>query len=439
MTDSPAVQAVLDPREQPILEKLLGIRDRLLLLKEDKSTYIKSQDVLRLYEEVVEQVEPLDKIRGGKLDEESRLDRTLDDCFQLISLFFMTIGRNNEAPAVYATMSSMKRLLDHLKEVTLYCAKDLQSIAHRLEITREVIKRGRERYSPVLLKILEDRLALCDGTKHELQDRLALMAPELEPIQEKLISILRSISAANTKKKFSSKEVQSLQEQLQEIDSRREDGNFIGSNGQILAGQDLVNQLLHRCLVWADLVLTRAGNIDEGFKPAYDQILEIRNQLEKLSLTHPWSLRETDLFTYQRNLDRIDEKRVDGNFVNSEGRSADLFEQRTLLYLLRRSYALIYTLIISSEPVSEALLPIYNQLQTLRRCLLEVQRSGGVSSPRELYPYSMKLHSIESARKDGKFMVGQDIPEGQGSVNALMAECFELNYELRINAESDND
>ena len=46
---------------------------------------------------------------------------------------------------------------------------------------------------------------------------------------------------------------------------------------------------------------------------------------------------------------------------------------------------------VSSEPVSEALLPVYNQLQTLKRCLIEVKNSGGVNSPRELYPYSMKV------------------------------------------------
>ena len=39
-------------------------------------------------------------------------------------------------------------------------------------------------------------------------------------------------------------------------------------------------------------------------------------------------------------------------------------------------------------------------------------------------------------RVDGKFMVGPDIPEGQGSVNALLAECFDLAYELRVEAES---
>ena len=38
-------------------------------------------------------------------------------------------------------------------------------------------------------------------------------------------------------------------------------------------------------------------------------------------------------------------------------------------------------------------------------------------------------------RVDGKFMVGSDIPEGQGSVNALLAECFDLAYELRVEAE----
>jgi hypothetical protein len=38
-------------------------------------------------------------------------------------------------------------------------------------------------------------------------------------------------------------------------------------------------------------------------------------------------------------------------------------------------------------------------------------------------------------RVDGKFMVGDDIPEGQGSVTELLAECFDLNYELRVAAE----
>lgn len=42
-------------------------------------------------------------------------------------------------------------------------------------------------------------------------------------------------------------------------------------------------------------------------------------------------------------------------------------------------------------------------------------------------------------RTDGKFMVGEDIPEGQGSVTQLLAECFDIAYELRMEAEENDD
>lgn len=125
MTDSPAIQAPLDPKEQPILDRVLHLRDELSVLKQDKSTYIKSQDVIVLYDQVIEQVYSLNVIREehGKPLEQNRgrfslsvasvcqlglpsllvifiVDNVLEDCFQLISLFFLTIGRNNEAPAV---------------------------------------------------------------------------------------------------------------------------------------------------------------------------------------------------------------------------------------------------------------------------------------------------------------------------------------------------
>lgn len=72
----------------------------------------------------------------------------------------------------------------------------------------------------------------------------------------------------------------------------------------------------------------RQGKIDEKFKATYDKLCEVRNQLEKLSLTQAWSLRETDLYGYQRQLDRIDESRVNGNFIDPEGNPADLHAQR---------------------------------------------------------------------------------------------------------------
>ncbi|KAL8976490.1 MAG: hypothetical protein Q9177_006847 [Variospora cf. flavescens] len=72
----------------------------------------------------------------------------------------------------------------------------------------------------------------------------------------------------------------------------------------------------------------RQGKIDERFKPTYDKLCEVLNQLEKLSITQAWSLRETDLYDYQRRLDKIDESRINGNFEDQSGVKADLHTQR---------------------------------------------------------------------------------------------------------------
>jgi hypothetical protein len=57
-------------------------------------------------------------------------------------------------------------------------------------------------------------------------------------------------------------------------------------------------------------------------------LIEIRNKLERLSITQAWSLRETDLYDYQRQLDKIDESRINGNFVDADGHFAELYVQR---------------------------------------------------------------------------------------------------------------
>ncbi|KAF2704828.1 hypothetical protein K504DRAFT_461083 [Pleomassaria siparia CBS 279.74] len=464
MADSPAVRIPLDPKEQPILDKLLAVRVKLELLKQDRSTYVKSQDVVDLYDEVVEQVVILNDIRatGAKRLEQNRVDTVLDDCFQLISLAYMTIGKNHEAPAVYSFVSTTKRLLDHLKEATFYSPKDLDSIGARLKDCQRYLERGKEAYSPHLLTLLDARIDVCQEVLAELELNLSLLTPDLAPKYDKLVSILRSLSACNTRSNFPTAEVDDYLEQLKEIDQELKPYGILayestGTKEDKIAemtekltismnhpqpapkAKQLLETLLQRNFVWVVKMKEKQGRIAPAFKDTYDKLLRIRNELEKLCLTQAWSLRETDLWNYQRQLDRVDESRVDGNFLDALGRPAELYEQRTLLYLLRKSYATIYQLIVSSEPVSEALLPIYNQLTTLRKCLLEVKKLGGVSSPRELYPYSMKLNSIDNMRKDGKFMVGDEIPDGQGSVTVLLEECFELAYDLRNDAEDSSE
>ncbi len=127
------------------------------------------------------------------------------------------------------------------------------------------------------------------------------------------------------------------------------DGKFLAEDSTAPAGQDIVKGLLERCFLWSEIVLKRyfpplgqsvticsspindgyrKGKIDERFKTTYEKLVDIRNQLERLSLTQAWSLRETDLYNFQRQLDRVDESRVNGNFEDPTGYKADLHAQR---------------------------------------------------------------------------------------------------------------
>lgn len=66
MANTPVLSMPLDPREQPILDELLLIRADLDLLKQDRSTYIKSSTVVPLYDRVVDQVTKLSAVREGR-------------------------------------------------------------------------------------------------------------------------------------------------------------------------------------------------------------------------------------------------------------------------------------------------------------------------------------------------------------------------------------
>jgi hypothetical protein len=205
------------------------------------------------------------------------VDKVLESCFQLLSLFFLTIGRTSEAPAAYALTSTIKRLLDHLTESSLFSAKDLESMSHTLERLESIVKNSESKHSPYLVELLAKRVELCKESLANLQTKLDHLGEPLPAIHEKLISILRSMSLANTKakvrcyqpyitsqdianprsKQFSTTEVQKLQAQLKEIDESRVDGKFLGPDGSPAAGGDEVADLLERCLQWSDIVLER--------------------------------------------------------------------------------------------------------------------------------------------------------------------------------------
>ena len=155
---------------------------------------------------------------------------------------------------------------------------------------------------------------------------------------------------------FPASEVQGYRDQLNEIKANMIDGKLLGADSGQSAGQEIVAGLLSRCLLWSEIVLERysvltassgnladwafthlrQGKIDPRFKATYAKLCDIRNALERLSITQAWSLRETDLYNYQRQLDRIDESRVNGNFEDEYGAPADLHAQRVRELLTKR-------------------------------------------------------------------------------------------------------
>ncbi|KAJ2173696.1 hypothetical protein IW143_002153 [Coemansia sp. RSA 520] len=211
----------------------------------------------------------------------------------------------------------------------------------------------------------------------------------------------------------------------------RVDDRFIDSAGCVAAGQTQVVGLLEESFERLHDVQAEGSAVPPDMAPVYERLVEIRVQLDKLLLTSRWTLRETDLWSYQVQLHDIDEMRRNGQFHGLSGEPAPAQAQAALNFLLHKCYNLVYKLLSSSEPVAETLMPVHNQLRTLRRCLHEVKKYGGPLSARDLYPYQMKLSSIDNLRTDGKFLDDEGyIPEGQGVVMSLLNECYDLLYEL---------
>lgn len=366
------------------------------------------------------------------------VDVILDDVFRLLSLAFLTVGLNRSAPATFASLSTVQSLLDHLEESKVYSDNDTVPIRKRLEEIQQIIEDDSESESPEVIQLIKQKLNVSFKTLKEVEDSMkAVFDSGLNDMLRKLVALRREILSIGSKPKFNVSSLEPIKEKLQTIEAGRdEDGNFVSGDGRVVAeAQGVLNGLLDEChnLV-KDFSASSKTSIPPTLVPLYDQLVELKSRLENLLVTHRWTMRETDLYTYQKKLDEIDAQRSDGGALGKIIKE-DPKASSILLYLLRRCYAILYKLLESSQPVSEALIPMHNQLSTVRRCLLEVQRNGGLSSVRELYPYQMKLASIDDLRVDGKFMVGDSIPEGQGMLNALLSECFEICHELKVEME----
>ena len=68
-----------------------------------------------------------------------------------------------------------------------------------LKDMRVILKEGENKYAPRLLELLSVRCDECQTLLDKLQSGMGRMSPELIPVHENLISILRSTSAACTR------------------------------------------------------------------------------------------------------------------------------------------------------------------------------------------------------------------------------------------------
>jgi len=430
--------------------------------------------------------------------EMNRVDTTLADVFQLLSLFFLTIGKSRSAPATYCQLATMMKLLDHMKESGIYTMNDLQPFRIRLKDLKAMITAEADLLQPgesdemsrhpdqaqpldvssmsgedpeahnAMMQLLMKKHDRCQTRLEELLKSLSVISVDLVPLHQKLITLRRQLIAmaarsgsstsSTNRTKVQKNELDAIAEELRKIEQSKIDGKFfVNSVGEVgreaiskegedalddvlaqepPAGQAILSGILEETFEILQEMQSKEEEVSPSLLPIYERLTEMRAALEKLSLTHRWTLRETDLYNFQVSLQEIDRMRVDGKFVDAEGNKPH--GQRVLLYNLRRCYGLIYRLMSSSEPISEELVPIANKLATVRRCLNEVLKFGGPFSARDLYPYQLALAQIEALRVDGKF-VGRDgsLPEGQGVVNATLSESHEIIEMLKEEMDQD--
>ena len=230
--DTPACAQPQCSEEQQILDGLVLLRDKLLLLKRDHSTYIKSQDVLNIYDELIGLVRQLGEVRSAqtlgteetqrecvpgylilcgcmdRLTESRLVERVLESCFQLISLAFMTTGRNDEAPAAFALTSTIRRLLDHLMTRKSMCSlTDLDRLAEALDRLSQIVHQQTKRTdegeacqrSSYVTALLRSRIEKQQDDLEVLRKGLERYQGDLAGVHEQLISILRGLVSENTR------------------------------------------------------------------------------------------------------------------------------------------------------------------------------------------------------------------------------------------------
>jgi hypothetical protein len=146
------------------------------------------------------------------------------------------------------------------------------------------------------------------------------LSDDLAPVHHRLVQIKRELGAIGARDDSDKiPDIRPYQDELRSIDSKRVDGKFLAPDGSIPSGQAQVIGLLEECYEDAHEIIASQNNVSGTLKPIYDRLIELKASLERLKLTHRWTSRETDMWTYQLQLNEIDNMRKDGKFYDDEG------------------------------------------------------------------------------------------------------------------------
>ncbi|KAI8356118.1 hypothetical protein EDC96DRAFT_515825 [Choanephora cucurbitarum] len=416
------------PNEEiPVLESLITIRHKLSALKKDRESYPDADVVTSLYKETEKQVEKINEIRIGDVwntASRNRLNDVLDDIMALLSLFFMSLGRNRESPAVYVQLVTVERYLDQLSHMGIYTDTILLENQGRLKDIETIL--FADSSGSCFVELLKHKLKICKETLSLLLSNVQDVSESLKPLHEELVELRRKLSLlAQQPNGYTAAEVDQIQEKLREYDQMKME--LFRSNPK---GKELIEGLLEQLHEESQDMKASTNSVSESLAPIVERLKQIKLQLERLALTHKWTLRETDLYTFHLQLQEVEKLRRDGKFTDPASDTVPE-GQAVVNFLLRGCYRIMAKMLSENVPVAEALMPVHNQLSTVRRCLIEVTKWGKPDSVRDLYPYQMKLASIDNMRINGTFCDEEgNIPEGQAVCVALLNECYDILHEL---------
>lgn len=162
-----------------------------------------------------------------------------------------------------------------------------------------------------MTKLLLSKWDICDRLLTKLVGSLSQLSPEMAPLHQRLITLRRLLASIAARPRPQASEVVNILAELRAIDEKRtSNGKFVidlppaeGADPDEAPdtyepplGQELLGGLLEANFDIVEDIRKRDGEEEVArgpLQPIYDRLSELRAQLERLVLTHRWTLRET--------------------------------------------------------------------------------------------------------------------------------------------------